>query len=130
MHVRRFWQELRRFFQMFGDSSRNFGGFSKCSAIMQKLRRIASPHQNCQYKNSLSGCFYLYFSYFKYIYSSSDVSTVTPCSANTSLATDKEFSTLGNPTYGIKWTIQPTISSGVNPTESPVLTCMPICGFP
>src|SRR5690625_3444117 len=61
---------------------------------------------------------------------SSDVVTDTPCSANTSLATVKAPRTLGNPVYGMRCMIQPTISSGVNPTESPVLICIPICGFP
>ena len=70
---------------MFGDSNRNFG---------ESLHHIKIAN----IKTALVAVFTCISLILSNIYSSSDVSTVTPCSANTSLATDKEFSTLGNPT--------------------------------
>src|SRR5690625_458274 len=64
------------------------------------------------------------------IYFPSLLEIVTPSSLKTSWATFKAFRTLGNPVYGIRWTIHPTISSGVSPTDNPVLMCMPIWGLP
>src|SRR5699024_10722399 len=65
-----------------------------------------------------------------FLYSTAEVSTETPSSANTSLVAVKAPITLGKPTYGIICIIHPTISSGVKPTERPVFTCIPICGLP